>query len=279
MNLTDGKTGHVQTLSPREDLLEKAEALKVLPTLNAIIDEVFRVLADDNSSFSRLFGIVKYDQAISSKVISIANSAYFGRGTRIVNLEKAMAAIGFDEIKRIVMCVVVFLKEMLHQWKLSQADLTAHWIHTLSVACAAKILAGKTLTEDREKVFTVSILHDIGKVPLLMYGDRYRELAEEARDKGRDIASLEREAFGIDHQEIGHFMSVKWRFPEEFSEVIKTHHGRLENPTALVDLVMKADRFIDNSPADLGPEAFILREEAGRIEAETKRIGELLGVA
>jgi len=135
------------------------------------------------------------------------------------------------------------------------------------------------LTEDREKVFTVSILHDIGKVPLLMYGDRYRELAEEARDKGRDIASLEREAFGIDHQEIGHFMSVKWRFPEEFSEVIKTHHGRLENPTALVDLVMKADRFIDNSPADLGPEAFILREEAGRIEAETKRIGELLGVA
>jgi HD-like signal output (HDOD) protein len=112
-----------------------------------------------------------------------------------------------------------------------------------------------------------------------MYGDRYRTLAEEARGTGRDIASLEREAFGIDHQEIGHFMSMKWRFPEEFSEVIRTHHGGPENRTALVDLVMKADRFIDNSPADLGPEGLILREEAGRIEAETKRVGELLGIS
>ena len=278
MDLAYGKTDHTLTLSPRKRLLEKADALKVLPTLNAIIDEVLRVLGDENSSFSSLFGIVRYDQAISSKVISIANSAYFSRGTRIVNLERAMAAIGFDEIRRIVMCLV-FLKEMLHQWELSQADLTALWTHTLSVACAAKILAARTMTEDREKVFTVSILHDIGKVPFFMYGDRYRKLAEEAREKRRDIASLEREAFGIDHQEIGLFMSEKWRFPEEFSEVIKTHHGRPENPAALVDLVAKADRFIDNSPADLGPEGFILEEEAGRISAETKRVGELLGVA
>ena len=87
-----------------------------------------------------------------------------------------------------------------------------------------------------------------------------------------------KKAFGIDHQEIGHFMSVRWRFPEEFSEVIKTHHGGQENQTALVNLVMKADRFIDNSPTDLGPEGFILKEEKDRIEAETKKIAELLGV-
>ncbi|MGD0230708.1 MAG: HDOD domain-containing protein [Syntrophorhabdales bacterium] len=80
----------MQTLSPSEELLEKVERLKVLPTLNAIIDEVFQILADDNSSFNGLFNIVRYDQAISSKVISIANSAYFSRGTRIVNLERAM---------------------------------------------------------------------------------------------------------------------------------------------------------------------------------------------
>ena len=188
MNLTYGKTGHMQTLTQREDLLEKAKALKVLPTLNAIIDEVLRVLGDENSSFSRLLSIVKYDQAISSKVISIANSAYFSRGTRIVDLERAMAAIGFDEMKRIVMCLV-FLKEMLHEWKLSQADITALWTHTISVACAAKILATRTMTEDREKVFTVLILHDIGKVPFYMY-EQYHTLKKEARDKRRDIAFL-----------------------------------------------------------------------------------------
>jgi putative nucleotidyltransferase with HDIG domain len=268
----------MQGLSLREDVLAKAETLKVLPTLNAVIDEVLRVLTDENSSFNRLFNVVRYDQAISSKVISIANSAYFGRGSQITNLERAMVAIGFDEIKRIVMCLV-FLKEMLHQWKLSQADLVLLWTHTLSVACAAKVLAAKTMTEDREKVFTVSILHDIGKVPLFMHGDQYRKLMEEARRTGTDICSLESETFGINHQEVGQFMALKWRFPQEFSAVILKHHGRVATGEPLVDLVAKADRFIENPEADLGAEGIILQGETQVIKTETQRISELMGMA
>jgi len=268
----------MQSLSLREDVLAKAETLKVLPTLNTVIDEVLRVLTDENSSFNRLFNVVRYDQAISSKVISIANSAYFGRGSQITNLERAMVAIGFDEIRRIVMCLV-FLKEMLHQWKLSQADLVLLWTHTLSVACAAKILAGKMMTEDREKVFTVSILHDIGKVPFFMHGDRYRKLIAEAGRTGTDICSLESRTFGIDHQEVGQFMAVKWRFPQEFAAVIRKHHGRAETGEPLVDLVAKADRFVENPAADLGAEGIILQGEANSITAETKRVSDLMGVA
>jgi len=258
-------------------LLSKAETLKILPTLNTIIDEVLRVLADENSSFNRLFNVVRYDQAISSKVISIANSAYFGRGFQITNLERAMVAIGFDEIRRIVMCLV-FLKEMLHQRNFSQADLMILWTHTLSVACAAKILAAKMMSEDREKVFTVAILHDIGKVPLFMEGDQYRKLMEAARSTGADICSLENQAFAIDHQELGEFMARKWRFPEEFTEVIQQHHGRAETGVPLVDIIAKADRFIENPAADLGAEGIILREEATAIRSETKKIADLLGV-
>jgi putative nucleotidyltransferase with HDIG domain len=268
----------MQTLSPREKLLATADTLKVLPTLNTIIDEILRILADDNSSFHRLFNVVRYDQAISSKVISIANSAYFGRGSQIVHLERAMVAIGFDEIRRIIMCLV-FLKEMLSQWKLSQEDLASLWSHTLSVACAAKFLASKTMAEDREKVFTVSILHDIGKVPLFIYGDRYRQILEKVRTERSDICSLERDAFGIDHTELGHFISVKWRFPQEFSDVIKGHHGSGEDRGPFVNIVTKADKFIENPEAVLGPEGIILREETDRITAETKRIAELLGVS
>ena len=31
---------------------------------------------------------------------------------------------------------------------------------------------------------------------------------------------MEKEAFGIDHTELGHFIAVKWRFPEEFADFI-----------------------------------------------------------
>ena len=118
------------------------------------------------------------------------------------------------------------------------------------------------MSEDREKVFTVSILHDIGKVPFFMQGDLYRKLMEEAKSTGADICSLESQAFDIDHQELGQFMARKWRFPEEFTEVIRKHHGRAETGVPLVDIVAKADRFIENPSADLGAEGVILREEA-----------------
>ena len=114
-----------------------ADKLGTLPTLNAIMDKAFRVPADDSVSFHDLFNVMRYDQAISSKIISVANSAYCCRGSQIVSLERAMMAVGIDEVRRIVMCLV-FLREILSPWKLSQSDLTSLRSHTVSVACAAK---------------------------------------------------------------------------------------------------------------------------------------------
>ena len=253
------------------------DKLGALPTLNAIMDKIFRVLADDNVSFHNLFNVMRYDQAISSKIISVANSAYCGRGSQIVSLERAMMAVGVDEIRRIVMCLV-FLREILSRWKMSQSDLTSLWSHTLSVACAAKTLAEKTMAEESEKAFTVSILHDIGRVPFFIYGDRYREIQEEAHTTSRDVCSIEREAFGIDHAELGYFMAVKLSFPESFSAVIRGHHGGLETMEPIVNIVMKADMFIESPDVDIGPEGVILRGEADRIKVETKRIAGLFGV-
>jgi putative nucleotidyltransferase with HDIG domain len=267
----------MHTLSLRDEVLAKAETVKILPTLNSIIIELFRVMNDQNSSFNQIFNILRYDQAISSKIISIANSAYYNRGGKISNLERAMIVIGFDEIKNIVMCLA-YLKGILNQWKLSQQDLAHLWRHSLAVAYAAKILSSATMVDEPEKAFTVSILHDIGKVIFYTFGDQYRKAAEEARKGGREIHTLEKDIFGIDHQEVGYFISMKWRFPEEFLTVIRGHHGKREGKDPLLDLVRVADAFVDNLAADLGAEGLILQGEKERIAHETKRVSELLGV-
>jgi putative nucleotidyltransferase with HDIG domain len=261
----------------REELLARAETATVLPTLNTIITELFRVMNDPNASFKQLFDVVRYDQAISSKIISIANSAYYSRGASITNLERAMIVIGFEEIKNVVICLA-FLKEIIGKWNLSQKDIVSLWIHSLSVGYAAKALATRTMTEEPEKAFTVSILHDVGKVFFYAYGEQYRSIEKEAAESGRDICVLEREAFGIDHQEVGYYISVKWRFPDEFSEVIRRHHVQSRGEDDLLGIISTADRFVMNPQADLGPAGIILSKERDWIASETKRISELLGV-
>ena len=261
----------------REELLNKAKTVKVLPTLNTIMDKTFQVLNDKNSSFGQLMDVIKYDQAISSKIISIANSAFYSRGVPIMTLQRAMISVGFDEIKNIVTCLI-FMDNILKQLKLKEEDLKALWKHSLMVAYAAKVLAGKTMTEDPEKMFTVSLLHDIGKVIFYMHDPEYRQSLDEAQREGKDVCVFEKSRYGIDHEEIGYYMSMKWRFPEEFTSVIRHHHGMVgDNGGSLVHTVRIVDRFCMNPETDLGVEGMILQQEKANIETQIERLTELLG--
>jgi putative nucleotidyltransferase with HDIG domain len=264
----------------RERLLTKAKTLKVLPSLHDIIDKVFSVLNDRNSSFDQLENVIQYDQAICSKIMSIANSAYFCRGLKILNLHRAMVVIGFEEIKNIITCLV-FLDEILKKMKLRQDHFRSLWYHSLYVAYTAKILSARTFVEDPEKTFTVALLHDVGKIILYMSHEGYGDMLRECQESGKDLCAEERDLFGTDHQEIGYYMGVKWRFPDEFNSVIRNHHsgkggGQYE---MLLRLVRIADRFAGHPDENLGMEGLILVNEKEKIESEIGRIMELLGMA
>jgi putative nucleotidyltransferase with HDIG domain len=262
----------------REEVLKRARAAKTLPTLSGIMKEVFKIITDADPSLGRLYEVVKYDQAISAKIVSIANSVYYNRGTSVTSLERAMITVGLREIERIVVCMV-FLQGMMAPWKLGRDDVAVMWRHSLTVAHAARTLAEKTTAEDPEEVFTISILHDMGKVIFYILGDRYRRIVKEASLDTNDICDLERAEFGIDHQEVGHHMSIAWGFPKKLSEAILTHHSPHDGKVSVVDIVRDADAFVcgrDNSLPDR--ERTVLQHEKESIAAETERIIRLVGV-
>ncbi len=262
----------------REKVLERARTAKTLPMLRGMMKEVIRVIADADSSLIHLYGVVKYDQAIPAKIISIANSAYYNRGTSVTSLERAMITVGVKEIRRIIVCMV-FLQGIMGPWKLRQADVAAIWKHSLTVAHAARTLAEKMIAGDPDEAFTVSILHDIGKLVYYTFGDRYREIVKEASLGTQDIRDLERAEYGIDHQEVGHQMSITWGFPQDFSEAILTHHSPHDGKAPIVDIVRDADAFVCGREGSLPErEKTVLQNEEALIMAETERISELVGV-
>jgi putative nucleotidyltransferase with HDIG domain len=264
----------------RGTIQNRATELKVIPTLNSIISKVFTILSDRNSSFSDLSDVVKHDQAISSKVISIANSAYYSRGIEICSLQRAMINIGFEEAKSIIMSIL-FMENMLKQLKLREEDLFALWNHSIYVACASKVLSEKLLVEDPQKVYTAGLLHDIGKVLFYMDVEDYGAMLKQAHAAGKSIIQMEDDNFGIDHQSAGYSIAVKWKFPPEFTQVIRYHH---EGETAgrhgpLVHLVGVADRFSTDPHTVPDREGFILTKEKDSIASEMRNIMDLLRMA
>ena len=262
----------------REELLARARSAGTLPMLRNMMVEVFRIMADPDSSFSQLYDVVKYDLAVSSRIISIANSSYYNRGTPVTSLERAMVIMGFKEVKRIIMCLV-FMKQIMSPWRLSQDDMAAVWEHSLIVAHAAKTLGSNMGTAESEQAFAISIVHDLGKVVLYTYDDRYRGVAKEASVNTTDVCELERAEYGIDHQEIGHYMSIKWGFPADFSQAILTHHSPPDGKAPVTDVVREADAFAcgrESLLPEREKEALLLEKEA--IQSEIERIKLLIGV-
>ena len=256
----------------REELLTLARSAHILPMMSNMMVEVFRVMGDPDASLGQLYHVVKYDQAISSRIIGIANSPYYNRGTPVTNLERAMVMVGSKETERIIMCLV-FMKQIMSPWKLAQDDMAAVWEHSLTVAHAARALSSKTGAEESEKAFAISIVHDIGKIILYAHDDRYRALAKEASLGTMHICDLEHAEYGIDHQEIGHHLSAKWNFPKEFSEAILTHHNPPEGKVPVIDTVRAADAFacgLENALPER--ERTLLQLEKEAIETETERI-------
>ena len=150
--------------------------------------------------------------------------------------------------------------------------------HSLAVAYAAETLSSHLLLGDPEKAFTASIIHDIGKVILLTRADQYRQAIDLAGALNIDISVIEKEIFGIDHQEIGYVMSQKWRFPEQFLDVIRNHHAKPEGKEWLLDVVRIADTFIANPATDLGESSIILQKEKNRMEEKIRKTCTLLGI-
>ncbi|OPX99489.1 MAG: phosphodiesterase [Syntrophorhabdus sp. PtaB.Bin047] len=261
---------------PREQLINCASEIKVIPTLDSIVNRVFTVLGNNNSSFNDLSEVVKYDQAISSKIISIANSAYYSRGIEIFNLQRAMLTIGFEEVRSIVSCILL-MEGIIKMLKLREEDLLDLWKHSIEVASASRVLAERLCIEDPQKAYTASLLHDIGKIVFYLAVPDYGEMLKETKGAG-DIVAIERERFGIDHQETGYIIAVKWKFPHDFARVIRGHHGSHgpDQQDPLLRTVNASDRFFTRTLSGQSTEAFILDKERGAIALEVEKIMEFL---
>jgi putative nucleotidyltransferase with HDIG domain len=261
----------------RETLISRASDMKVIPTLNGIMEKVLQVLGNNNSSFNDLSQVVQYDQAICSKIISIANSAYYSRGIEVFELQRAMLTIGFEEVRGIVTCLM-FVENILKKLKLKEQDLFALWKHSIQVAFGAKILSERLLVEDPPKVYTISLLHDIGKIVFYLSDNEYGEIIKAARVSGKDLAALERETFGVDHQELGCIIAIKWKFPNDFAQIIRHHHESNGNNghSSLFRLVSGANMFAHSALDPQSPEGFILEKEKSRIDHEVDKIMEFL---
>ena len=109
------------------------------------------------------------------------------------------------------------------------------WEHSIGCAIFSRIIAVKKGHKEPDELSVNGLLHDIGKVFLvLQFPEEYQKALAESQNDDLTIYNAERNHFNTTHSSVGSWMARKWRFPASLIDVIEYHHKpRLTKNTPL----------------------------------------------
>ncbi len=192
-----------------------------LSTLPQTIVEVLRVVRDENSSATELARVIRIDPALTSSVLRIVNSPFYGCGHQIGSITQAVMTMGMQQVVSLALSHSVY--KMNDDWRSSPYHVR-YWRHSLEVAITSRMIAERVAPEQAEQAFVAGLLHDIG---LLILEQTLPDQAENmlaSVDDEAELLTLEIGAWGATHAEIGSYLLRLWQLPESICEAVERHH-------------------------------------------------------
>ncbi len=211
------------TVPGNELMMKIVKASKALPPMPQIIAKATEVLSSDKAGFKEVGEVLATDQAMATRVLKLANSAYYGRTTPVSSVQQASALLGFQTLLELI--TVVSTSKMMGK-RLEGYGIEAEgvWRHSLLVAMGAKMIAQKRNPDLVNDAFNAGLIHDSGMLILDDYVVEKRAAVEDILGNGKAIQNAERQIFGFDHGEIAAEFFKRWKLPETQLHAIRHHH-------------------------------------------------------
>lgn len=199
--------------------------LKNLPSLPALYKELMDEIHSGNASLKKIAKIIAKDMAMVTKILQLVNSAFFGLRTTVSNPEQAVALLGSETIRSLVLSMQAFSK--FDSAALPGFSIEALWQHGLTVSGYARGIAKcegvpQGMADD---AFTAGLLHDIGRLVLAsnLPGEYQRVLVLQ-HEQGMSDWQAEQEVFGTTHAEVGAYLLGIWGVNDAIVEAVAYHH-------------------------------------------------------
>ena len=217
-----------------EILADMENGTLVLPTLPEVALKVREVVDDPETSATDVADIVVTDAALSARLLKVANSPLYRGRIAIDNIQMAVSRLGQVLVKNLVTSLVM---EQMFQATSNRLEKRLHdlWEHSIEVSAICQVLAAKQSGIKRDEAMLAGLIHDIGKLPILMKAEEKPELLNNTVALDAVLTNL--------HTRIGAAILESWGFPESLIAVTAEHEDLERNsPTPdLVDVVQVAN--------------------------------------
>ncbi len=213
--------------------------IRELEMMPAQAARAFELSSDPQAKADDFVHVIESDEALSARVIRVANSVYFFRGNAANDIEKAVANIGLDELRGLLSATM--LRSLLNTASSVREQL---WGNSVATAIASRLLARSTTHLSTSEAFLAGLLHDVGKLVMIRRGgNRYDKVLQIVAGGEKNFIEAEEVVFEVNHVEVGKYVAEEWHFPARIIETIALHHEPIpeESRPSLPTLVHTAD--------------------------------------
>ncbi len=240
-------TGRLSVSSVRVEI----QKIDYLPPMPSIAQEILIASNDVNSDMDDIAEIIKKDPALTVKIISMANSAFFGFGRNVSTLEQAIInVLGLDLVKGFALSMA--MSSVFEPEKCKGFELKRYWS---SAFLTAELASGFTNDIDSKQIldpnqlYLYGLLHNIG---ILVLAHRFPNIMSDLflsanEDKEKRLIEYEKETIDFNHHDAGSWLAQKWKLPYEIIDTIDHHHnleykGRNTNFVLLIGFCSRVAR-------------------------------------
>ncbi len=190
-----------------------ANEIKTLFSLPEVIFKLGQLLNSPYVTNGEIGEVIINDPALTARVLQLANSGLLESPARIETVSGAIALIGREVLRNLV--VAASVASQFNGIPPVLIDMERFWLNSVACGVIARSLAFRCRVFDSEPLFVAGLLHKVGRLAFYSCrADLYREVLE-ASEPSEDAVNLgERRVFGFTHAELGAELLRLWGLPE-----------------------------------------------------------------
>jgi len=283
------------TQHSEEQIARRIEGAPRLASLRSIGAALSELVYAENSFTSQIAEVIRRDPSLTSRLLKLVNSVFFGLSQRVNNIEEAIFYLGLRQIRELALATPIIEDfEKLHGG-FKNAPWQQLWRHSIGCGIVTRevlSIAGVPFDDDTD--YIIGLVHNVGKiVAASVFPDAFTQLLQASAPTTGEICALERELIGWDHARIGAYYLEKHHLGPEIVEPVRWHNepqnaGDYTHSAAAVQL---SDHMVRSSGIEgleatdpVTPETWTTLPAwqilfGNRNEAETKRVLDALSTS
>jgi HD-like signal output (HDOD) protein len=217
-----------------------------LPSLSSINRSLLGLVLTEQRYTAQIGEIISRDPSLTSRLLRLVNSVYYGLSTPVTSIEDAVFYLGIRQIRQLTLVTPVIedFQKLSSQCAFPWREF---WQHCIGTGLLTHEIAGLAHSTPEDSDYIAGLVHDVGKIIMAWaFPDHFTEIHRLALLGAQDLIEIENSVLGIDHAELGALYMERHRMSDLLIQTVRYHHApeKAQSNGVIVASVQIADLLV-----------------------------------